>query len=124
MFFFGLPALIINVLLLVVVTMTPCRDRSDNFLQVHEPEPVSGAVVQSGILISMADEIPTKQIVEFKNLVMVTQSSGLPMDAMPAFIQEVQNMGANGVVNFRLEVITGPTPHQTSILYGNAVVVE
>ena len=131
MFLFGIPALIVNVLVLAVVIVTSGSDRADNSLQAQVPKSVSSTLVQPEILISVTDEIPTKRIVEFKNLVMVSRSWSqvLPGDPLPGrvmsqFTQEVQNVGANAVINFRIEVVTHPSPLRTFILFGNAVVVE
>ena len=73
----------------------------------------------------MDSEIPTKRIVEFRNIVLVSHSSlsikELPIDE---FLSEVKSRGANGVINFTIGVYTGPTPIRAMLIYGTAVVVE
>ena len=81
-------------------------------------------IVDSGILISMDSEIPTKRIVEFKNIVLVSHNS-TSMEKLPidAFLNEVKMRGANGVINFTIGVY-GPLPNRAMLIYGTAVVVE
>ena len=90
-------------------------------------EDFTGLIQESGILISSTDTIPTKRIVEFHNLVMVSHSSpntqGVIMKSMGVFVAKVRGSGANAVTNFHISLV----PHdgrRTTLLHGMAVVVE
>ena len=91
----------------------------------HELGSANRFFVESGILVSMDSEIPTKRIVEFRNIVLVSHNSpsieDLPIDE---FLSEVKNRGANGVINFTIGVYTSPTLLRAMLIYGTAVVVE
>ena len=87
----------------------------------------TGLIQESGILISSTDTIPTKRIVEFQNLVMVSHSSPntqpVVMQSMSVFVAKVRDSGANAVINFNISLV----PHagrRTTLLHGMAVVVE
>ena len=84
-------------------------------------------IQESGIPISSTDTIPTKRMVEFRNLVMVSHSSpdpqGVIMKSMGVFVAKVRDSGANAVTNFHISLV----PHhgrRTTLLHGMAVVVE
>lgn len=126
MFSFILSVLTVVIVLSGVAVPTPDRTTPDDSLQAKAPRAVSEIAETSDILISITDEIPTKRIAEFKGLISVSRTSirGLPEEAISALRQEAHIIGANGVINFRLVVVSGPTLNRSFVLYGNAVVVE
>ena len=92
------------------------------------PEDLSNLIQKSGILISSTDTIPTKRIVEFHNLVMVSHTSTSPQGtikrSMTAFVAKVRASGANAVIDFKISLVSSSTPQLTTLLHGMAVVVE
>ena len=126
MFSFILSVLTVVVVLSAVAVPAPDRTTTDDSLQTKTPRAVSESAETSEILITITDEIPTKRITEFKGLISVSRKSTgvFPEEAISAFRQEAHNTGANGIINFRLVVDSGPSPNRLFILYGNAVVVE
>ena len=112
------------VLFVAVVIVVACGRGTEFSSSEYEPGSANRSFVESGILISMDSEIPTKRIVEFRNIVLVSHNStsieDLPIDA---FLNEVKKRGANGVINFTIGVY-GPTPNRAMLIYGTAVVVE
>lgn len=125
-FSFIFSVLTVVVVLSGVAVPTPDRTTPDDSLQAKAPGAISEIAGTPDVLISITDEIPTKGIKEFKGLISVSRTStgGLPEEAISAFRQEARIIGANGVINFRLVVDSGPSPNRLFILYGNAVLVE
>ena len=130
MFFFGLSTLVFKILLVATLATTCLGDVPQTSTKPEEPDSINEVLSSAEILISNSSEIPTKEIVDFKNLVIVVGGSTPPygqgriQDVVSDFLHKVQALEANGVINFRIVVVSNPTSVQTYILYGNAVVVE
>ena len=126
MFSFIFALLTVAVVLAGVPGPTPARTTADDSLQAKATGAVSVIAETPDIHISITDEIPTKQITKFKGLITVSRAStgGLSEEAISALKQKAHIIGANGVINFRIVVVSGPTPVRLFVLYGNAVDVQ